>query len=251
MTCGIYVLKFKETSKVYIGQALNTDKRKTTHYRHFINGTHSKKLQSAYNLYGLPSQEIIIECTPEELDILENEAIQIWNSVEDGFNTLESAKESPTYTEYGEQHCNSIYSNDQIIEAFLLIAKKELTLKEISERTNIKYGSIRTIANGSKHIWLKDKYPIEYNLMLDSIGNRVVLETGYSGMAKYSRKQIEDAFLLLMEGKLSRKSIAEITKTNYSVVSTIAGGKVYSWLSNLYPEKHALMLATKRPYNQK
>lgn len=251
MTCGIYILKFKDTDKVYIGQSVNIDKRKSTHYRQFKNGTHSKKLQDAYKLYGLPSLEIIMESTLDTLDILENEAIQIWNSVENGFNTLKLANDSPTYNVRGEQHCNSIYSNEQIEKAFLLICKKQLTLKEISECTDIKYGSIRTIANGNQHTWLKDKYPIEYNLMLDSINNRVVLETGYSGMAKYSRQQIEDAFLLLMEGTLSRKGIASITETNYRVVSNIADGNAYSWLSKLHPEKYALLLSTKRPYAQK
>lgn len=251
MTCGIYILKFKGTNKVYIGQSVNIDKRKSTHYSQFKTGTHSKKLQDAYNLYGLPSLEIIIEGTSDTLDVLENEAIQIWDSVENGFNTLEFAENTPKGNIQGEQHYKSKYSNSRIIEAFLLIVKKEITLKEISERTNIKYDTIRAITKGTNHTWLKKEYPLEYDLMIATKGSRTTLGTGCSINSKYSRQQIEEAFLLLMEDTLSRKYIAKVTKLKDQTIHDIVKGKAYSWLSELHPEKYAVMLSTKRLYTQK
>jgi len=249
MTCGIYLLRFKDTDKVYVGQALDIKKRKLSHDNLFRKNAHTKKLQEAYYIYGFPDQEVLLECLPEELDECENEAIQIYDSVNNGFNTLEKAGDSPKYIVKGEDHCRAKYSNQQIQEVFLHIVENSLSLKQISVNTGIGYGTVIAIAGGTKHVWLKDAFPEKYTEMLNAKNKRKVLTTGYNVNAKFSREQIEQAFLLLTQTKKSRKEIAKLTNTNYKVVSHIADGSAYSWLCDKYPESYNLMLRTVNTYS--
>jgi hypothetical protein len=242
MTCGVYLLKFKGTDRVYIGQALDIEKRKISHNKLFRKGAHTKKLQKAYDEFGFPDQEVVMECLPKELDEVENEAIQIWDSVNNGLNTLERAGDSPKYSAKGEEHWRAKYSNQQIQEVFLQIIENKFSLKEISVNIDVGYTTVRTIANGTKHTWLKEVFPEKYAEMLNAKNNRKVLSTGYGVNAKFSREQIEQAFLLLTQTKKSRKEIAETTNTNYKVVSHIADGSAYPWLRDKYPEQYAVML---------
>lgn len=72
MTTGIYQLTFEDGS-IYIGQAINIEKRYEEHLTQLINGTHSVKMREAFSRSGstLPSVKIIIECHRDYLDIFE------------------------------------------------------------------------------------------------------------------------------------------------------------------------------------
>lgn len=173
MTIGIYKLNFTGTDKAYIGQC-STDIEKIRykqHLRSFKNGTASKKLQEAYNTYGSPTIEILCECTEEELDKTENEAIEIFNSVNKGFNTLETAGAFPDNR--GENCGASKYTNEQIISVFkLLVYYPEKLYSNISEISEISVSTIEAISGGKNHRWLKDKFPEEYTLLMGLKGNR-------------------------------------------------------------------------------
>jgi hypothetical protein len=247
MTCGIYKLKFNGTHKVYIGQSNNIEGRLRSHKNFMKSSKCSKKLKEAYLQYGMPSIEVIIECEEHELDLCENEAIIIWNSVVEGFNTLQKAEDAPKYLAKGEEHVSSIYSNKQIEEAFLLMVRSKLTLKQVSETTGIEYHTLRSIRSQHNHKWLKEKYPTEYVDMINSKGSRNISNGIGYGNSKYSREDLASALFLLAEGKLSRKQIAAEINISYKAVSNIVSN-AYPWLGDAYPEEYKKVVDRKNKY---
>lgn len=161
MTCGIYILKFNGTDKVYIGQSIDIEDRFIKHKSAFKRKASPPKLQSAFDTYGIPTLEILIEGTSSELNTLEKEAIEIFNCVDNGFNTL---KESGNPVMYGEKSGTSRYTNEQYISVLRLLVQKSptLTKRDIEQITGISIYTIRHIAALESHTWLAEVCPVEY-----------------------------------------------------------------------------------------
>lgn len=185
MTCGIYLLGFNNTDKVYVGQSKHIETRFAEHLYKLKIGKASVKLQEAYVLYGIPKVEIILECSEDELDTSENEAIEIFNSVLHGFNTLSLAQQMPSPNNSGELSGRSVYSNSQIEEVFWVLYNNcTINFSEISDDFNIHISTIRGISSGRAHTWLKDKYPKEYEVLMSYKGNRVRTEEHLLGIGE-------------------------------------------------------------------
>lgn len=75
MTSGIYLLTFPN-KYFYLGKSENIEKRWQQHWKDFEKGTHSKKMQEAFNQYGYPNKEVFIECHPDHCDLYESIAIE-------------------------------------------------------------------------------------------------------------------------------------------------------------------------------
>lgn len=171
MTCGIYKLNFANTSKVYIGQSIDIESRYIAHKSAFKTNTATPKLQNAFNMYGYPDLEIIAECSIQELNDLEKEAISIFNSVEDGFNTLEQAG-NPTL--FGEKVGTAKYSNEEYLNILRLLVQEtpRYTLRQISEITGISLYTIRHIAALESHTWMREISPLEYSKLVSIKSSR-------------------------------------------------------------------------------
>lgn len=169
MKSGIYKLNFIGTQKCYIGQSTNIEKRFREHTSDILNNTCSKKVLQAYLDYGMPTLEIIFEAT-YNLDSHENYFISLYNSVIYGFNTLTLAGSYPT--NIGLNNSASIYSEEAIEKVFFLLLDVKNTASNIEKVTGVPKGTISRISSGIGHLWLKDKYPIEYTKLLSLIGNR-------------------------------------------------------------------------------
>ncbi len=173
MYCGTYLLRFAGTDKVYIGQSVDINSRYSGHKRHFLAGIQPVKLQAGYIEFGMPSLEIIITCPREELNEAEDSAIEIWDSVNNGFNTLKSSTSSPTEGHPGEKHWNSKYSNSKIIEVFeYLISMPDSSLRNISNYTDVSYLVVKDIAGCVKHKWLEKVFPEKYSILRSMTGTR-------------------------------------------------------------------------------
>lgn len=71
----------------------------------------------------------------------------------------------------GENHAMSKYSNNEIEELFIkYLVDRSSNLTDISKVSGIDYNVISLVACGSRHRWLKDKYPNQYLEMLDNKG---------------------------------------------------------------------------------
>lgn len=188
MTCGIYKLNFNNTDKVYIGQSTNIEKRILQHRADMRSGRASPKMQEAYKTYGLPiSYDILCEAHIDQLDSLEEEAIAIFDSVNNGFNTYVSPFDTPSYTGYG---CgNSKYSKENIIKVLLLLQNPNVSFSEIEKVSGVKSSSIANIAACSSHFWLKEEYPKEYAVLenLKGIRNKINCKTRGSKISAKSQ----------------------------------------------------------------
>jgi group I intron endonuclease len=168
MTIGIYILFFNnDRSKVYVGLSKNIEKRFIQHKYALKYNYASKKLQEAYNKFGIPSMEILLECEANELEDSESSAIELFDSINRGYNSVSGG--SIGAGAYGDLNGKSIYSNSDIIEAFnLLIGDKYLTYRDIENICGVSKAVITNIKTGRSHKWLEQLYPIEYTKLISS-----------------------------------------------------------------------------------
>lgn len=93
MNSGIYVLRFPRNI-FYIGKSDNIPRRWEEHKKSFLKGSHTKKMQWAYDSYGMPEFEVMIECHRDHIDLLESIAIHT-NSNHDLLNGNKPAAVPP------------------------------------------------------------------------------------------------------------------------------------------------------------
>ena len=162
MTCGIYKLKFTGTDKVYIGLSDNIERRLVSHRHSLLTRQSPKKLQEAFNTYGMPILEVLLECNKDELDTYEKEAIDIYDSIDNGFNSRNGGVCGAGVAISGENNGRSKYSNEQILQAFNLLTTTKLTNQEIAITTGISKEAVSHISAGTGHTWISKYCPIEY-----------------------------------------------------------------------------------------
>jgi predicted GIY-YIG superfamily endonuclease len=221
--CGIYLLRFKGTNKVYIGLSVNIEARFNNHRYNFINNTASDKLQKAYNMYGMPSLEILCEASPEELEKYEKEAIQIFDSIENGFNSRDGGATGAGVEVSGEKNGRAKHNKEVYISVFkLLISNKNYSYKEIAEINSVSIQIVDHIASGVSHrAWLEKEFPEEYAYMLSKVGSRqningIELKNTYTG-------EIRKIYSLLdfsMETGIPKSSLSSLVTGKYKTAGT-------------------------------
>jgi group I intron endonuclease len=171
MTTGIYALYFENTDKVYIGQSSNIERRINTHKKELNKGVHiNNKLQEAYCLYGEPLCIILEVCTIDVLTVRETYWINDFDSVENGYNIV-----YPSWNGSGPYYSNSKYDILTVIKVFrysYLDLYKNLTYNEIALKLNVSAALVNSIRSQKSHLWLKQRYPYQYNKMVALLGTR-------------------------------------------------------------------------------
>lgn len=172
MTIGIYKLNFIGTDKVYIGQSVNIESRFKEHlYKLKADKHFNYKISDTFKIFGTPNYEILKTCSIQELNIYEIQYIKKFNSCNNGLNILEG--DIRYINNIGENHPNSKYSNEKIIEVFkLLIDLKYIPLKEISNITGVTLYTIQNISCLKSHSWLQEMFPNEYKQLQKLKGKR-------------------------------------------------------------------------------
>jgi group I intron endonuclease len=161
MTIGIYLLKFKGTSHVYIGQSLTIEDRYKEHLSDMRNDHCSDKLAAAYFLFGVPELYILEECSAEELNEKELYYINEANAIRAGLNTLNGATPRnfskqimPKQSKYSEAQYYSV-----LVEC---INNPMYAPKKIAEITNTDSITVSKLRNFKSFTWLEYRYPEEY-----------------------------------------------------------------------------------------
>lgn len=163
MTIGIYKLNFAGTNKCYIGQSESSiERRFTNHKRAMQGGFAAKKLQEAYSTYGMPSLEILIESMPEDLDDLEIEAISVYDSINNGFNTLSGG--STGNGQFGETASNAKYTNEIYCNVLKMLSAG-YTTKDIVNELQVSDAVVKSIKCCENHKWLEEVLPEEYSVV--------------------------------------------------------------------------------------
>lgn len=242
MTIGIYCLKFKGTYKVYVGQSVNIELRYKAHIHNLTHGISNYKLVEACKLYGFPILEILCECSIKELDKTEDEAIEIFDSVNNGFNIFSSSGSHFT----GEDHGNSKHTNEQIIDAFnLLVDHPEKYFKDISSLTGVSIRVLETISSLTNHKWLEETFPEKYKVLISLKGNKTSCSKN-NIHAKFSSEQIVCVFNLLVDNiNISFKEVEKITGVSYAVICKISSLSNHSWLEKEFPERYLILRSLK------
>lgn len=163
MTIGIYKLIFNNTSKCYIGQSNDIEKRFNSHIYAMKKSISSRKLNNAYTTFGIPTLEILVQCTSQDLAANELKFIELYNSISDGFNTIGYANGITTLQ--GPEHGSAIYTKEQILEVFNMLLDTSATYKEVAEVLNVSFNVVTQIAESRSHTWLASEFPMEYSLL--------------------------------------------------------------------------------------
>lgn len=165
MTSGVYKLTFGN-DEIYIGRSTNIEQRYKAHLSDMRLGKSSKKILAAYRKHGAPLLYIL--CIESDLDKqkqLEIDFIKENNSINCGLNTTLGGED----VMYGELNTGSKYSNIQIYQVLQLLANNiDLTLQEISDKTEISISVVKDISAGTRHTWLASEYPEEYSKMISN-----------------------------------------------------------------------------------
>ena len=227
MTCGIYLLRFTGTNKVYIGQSVDIEYRYKKHIQNLKNGKHNYKMLDAYSRYGLPELEILLDDLSEQ-ELSENEklAFSIFDSVNSGLNVASE----PSISEVGELNPVSKYSNSDIEKVFFMLLDKSTLFSQIECFTGVSISTIRHIANLEAHSWLKDKYPNEYKILADikttksrQVGKNTAKHRGIEYPALLSPEGVEYNVTNIAEfcrqHNLDSSSIAKVLKKRPKYIS--------------------------------
>lgn len=146
---GVYLLCFPNCEKPYIGQSEDIGTRYAQHIRKLKQNKGARKVQKAYDQYGLPSLVILEFCTIEELNEKESKYIKEFNSIKRGLNTVNVTTSTlPKNTLL----YNDLYQNIETIDRikFACIYRKYKTQsnyfrKQERKRRNIEKANIRTL----------------------------------------------------------------------------------------------------------
>lgn len=182
MVSGIYLLRFN-TDLVYIGQSRDIHRRFSGHCLKLKTGTHSNfKMLAAYSKYGLPTLEIISECSEHELNSNEIEAIEIYDSINKGLNIAPGGGDFPIME--GEKNAFSKYSDaDILLLAEYIYDNLNMSLKTVSNNLDIHYSTVKNVANGTSHKWLINVIPEKYKTILSNKGKRVINTSNNKGIS--------------------------------------------------------------------
>ena len=104
-----YIYKIQNTinGKCYIGQTVDYERRKKTHISNLRRNTHENpKLQNAWIKYGEPAFEFTVWefdiDTLSQLDTLECEYIEKFNSLQNGYNLTEGGRKPPIHKQVSD-----------------------------------------------------------------------------------------------------------------------------------------------------
>lgn len=166
MPIGIYKLNFPGTDKCYIGQSTNIHKRYKEHLNSMRKGIAKQKVQEAFNLYGEPVLEVLLDnMSVDDLNDAEAEAIEIFNAIDNGFNTLNYAG-NPNIR--GISSCHAKLDRDTYKEIFRLLADTDMSTLDIA---NTVLGATKSIVGhifiGRTHQWLYEEDPIRASIILE------------------------------------------------------------------------------------
>lgn len=239
MSIGIYALYWSSADLIYVGQTITLESRYAQHISLLKNNKHfNRKVQNTYNIEGIPEYHILKYTDTSNLDEEEISLIKEFDSFKGtkGLNLSPGGSSS-----HGEDHPNSMYTNDQIEKAFLCIVNRNIPHRNISLEYNISIDVIKAISRGKLHGWLSEKYPEQYKKMLLTI--KEPHNSGQSHpMATISNAKVLEIFEALIDRSKPLTEIAKDMDVSYGLLSLIACGSAHSWLKETYPFKYQKML---------
>jgi len=132
-----------------------------------------------------------------------------------------------TYFSKGEDHPQSIYSEDIIKEACELLQEGKLTAYEIGEKLNINPRYISIIKSGYAWKHISENYDFSNALLQDRSGEKC-------HFTKHKEDLIKKICQSLQDGKLSQQEISKIYNVSYGYIDGIKRKKNWKNISKNY-----------------
>ena len=116
----IYKITNTQTKQNYIGQTIDINRRRRTHFSHLVNKTHDNpKLQASWNKYGKENFEFeyweFNISSIEELNRLECEYIEKYDGLSDGFNLVPGGGKPPLHQKVEDDDIATFLCVQQIL----------------------------------------------------------------------------------------------------------------------------------------
>lgn len=153
----IYIIKNDINTKVYIGQALDSEKRFKSHCKgNYDNSLIDKAIQK----YG--KQHFwyeILEAQVENYNERERYWIKYYNSKNPhGYNILNGGQNPPLYR--GNEHPNTKISEENVIKLKKDLAETQIPLSQLANKYQISKKQVLRINQGISRATLNESYPI-------------------------------------------------------------------------------------------
>lgn len=116
----IYKITNTQTKQNYIGQTIDINRRRRTHFSHLVNKTHDNpKLQASWNKYGKENFEFeyweFNISSIEELNRLECEYIEKYDGLSEGFNLVPGGGKPPLHQKVEDDDIATFLCVQQIL----------------------------------------------------------------------------------------------------------------------------------------
>ena len=159
MKKAIYKITNKINNKIYIGQSVNPQHRWNQHKNRMKNNTDNSILHKAMRKYGIENFDFSILGWFEDYNDKEKYFIKYFNSLTpNGYNILEGGQEPPHH--YGEDHPNSIYSQDLVDNIITDLLSHKYTQKQIEDKYKVNQQLVTSINRGQTHRKKGLHYPL-------------------------------------------------------------------------------------------
>lgn len=230
MSCGIYLLKFNNFDKVYIGKSVDISSRTKRHIKYLQSKTHyNYKVQAAYDKYGIPEIITLEEAPFNTLNTREVYWIAKYDSYKNGLNGTAGGDGGSL----GEDNVRAKYDKDTYVLILELLANSDWTILEIVNELDVSYDVVCHISSGYSHKYLKEEYPEAYLKMLTK--HRM------SSICKYPKDTYIKILEMLANSLHTQQEIANILNVSLSVVINISAGATHRYLEEEYPELYSKM----------
>jgi hypothetical protein len=170
----MYIYKITFNNGIsYIGQTVqSTGTREKSHLSLLSTGKHkNKRLQHAYDTFGLPEFSILEENidSAELLNIREIYWVSHYDTYLNGCNQTPGG-DNNTYV--GASSHNAMYSEDDYIAIYWFLAHTNWSFKDIANELEVSYAVVQSINYGKAHTYLQKLMPKEYELIQSKYGKR-------------------------------------------------------------------------------
>ena len=159
MKKAIYKITNKINNKSYIGQSINPQHRWSVHKSRAKQNEDNSIIHLAIQKYGVENFDFSIIGWFEDYNEKEKYYIQLFNTLApNGYNLTQGGEEPPI--KYGEEHPNSIYSQDLVDNIIEDLISHKYTQKQIEEKYKVNQQLVTSINRGQTHRKKGIQYPI-------------------------------------------------------------------------------------------
>ena len=219
MVKALYKITNLINGKSYIGQSINPEHRFVSHISRAKNDSDNSPIHSAIKKYGKENFKLEILEWSEDYNQREKELIIEYNTLSpNGYNVAKGGEEPPH--KYGEEHHNSVITEEQVDRVIEELKKDELTEPEIGRLFNPPLNQIliNSINFGITHRRVNEEYPIRTNCPYNLKPN-----------------EVEEIKWLLTNSLFPCYQIADYYHVNTSTIKHINSGKNYFVEGTDYP----------------